>query len=72
MVKKELTRSEITAIGALSRQNILVTETHYDSGIYGINWPGKGTRTVSETLTFIKELRKAIALADRINKRMQK
>ena len=72
MVKKELTKSEITAIGVLDRQNILVTETHYDSGIYGVNWSGKGTRSVSETLIFIKELRKAITLADRINKRKQR
>ena len=72
MVKKELTKSEISAIDALSRRNILVTETHYDSGIYGVNWPGKGTKSVGETLAFIKELRKAITLANRINKRKQK
>ena len=72
MVRKELTRSEITAIGALDRQNILVTEIHYQSGIYGVNWPGKGTKTVNETLAFIKTLKKAIALANRMNKRRQK
>ena len=69
MARKELTKSEITAVDALSRKNILVTETHYASGIYGVNWPGKGTKTVNETLAFIKELKKAIALANRINKR---
>ena len=72
MVRKELTKSEITAIGALDRQNILVTETHYQLGIYGVNWPGKGTKTVNETLAFIKTLKKAIALANRMNKRRQK
>ena len=72
MKRKELTRSEIIALGVLNRQNILVAETYYESGIYGINWPGKGTKTVSETLQFIETLKKAIKLANRINKRMKK
>ena len=72
MKRKELTKSEINAIGIFSRQSILVTEIRYQSGIYGINWPGKGTKSVSETLQFIETLKKAIKLANRINKRMKK
>lgn len=71
-MKKELTKSEIAAIGVLSRQNILVTEVRYGSGIYGVSWPGKGTKSVSDTSQFIKTLQKAVKLANRITRRQQK
>tara|TARA_Y100000310_G_scaffold339160_1_gene431000 strand:- start:5451 stop:5669 length:219 start_codon:yes stop_codon:yes gene_type:complete len=70
MARKELTRAEREAIHEMDfRENISVSETELDSGVYGINWPGKGTKTISETKRFIAQLKKAISLAKRINMR---
>lgn len=69
MAHKELTQSELIAKWELDKINISVSETRYASGIYGVNWPGKGTKTVAETKKFIAQLLKAIKLANKINMR---
>ena len=69
MTRKELTKTELNEKWKLERINISVTETSYNSGVYGVNWPGKGVKTVTETKAFIKDLIKGIKLAEKINRR---
>ncbi|MGQ4874320.1 MAG: hypothetical protein ACP6IY_09650 [Promethearchaeia archaeon] len=69
MAKKELTKNELSEKWKLEKINISVDEISYNSGVYGVNWPGKGTKTVTETKAFIKDLIKGIKLAEKINGR---